>query len=67
MDDLPHKFCWFTSGGGNGRFVDDGGEGFLEDLLQNDGAIPVKSIIFIAFYALVDYDNPLITHMMQLW
>jgi len=39
--------------GENRRFVDDGGEGFLEDRLQDDGAIPVKSIMFIAVYALV--------------
>jgi hypothetical protein len=34
--------------GENRRFVDDGGEGFLEDRLQDDGAIPVKSSRFIA-------------------
>jgi len=39
--------------GENRRFVDDGGEGSLEDRLQDDGAIPVKSIMFIAVYALV--------------
>jgi hypothetical protein len=39
--------------GENKRVIEDGGEGFVEERLQDDGAIPVKSIIFIAFYALV--------------
>jgi hypothetical protein len=39
--------------GENRRFADDGGEGFFEERLQDDGAIPVKSSMFIAVYALV--------------
>ena len=39
--------------GENRRFVDDGGEGFLEDWVQDDGAMPVNSIMFIAVYALL--------------
>jgi hypothetical protein len=39
--------------GENRRFVDDGGEGFLEDRLQNDKALSAKCIIFIVAYALV--------------
>jgi hypothetical protein len=33
--------------------VEDGGEGFIEDRLQDEGAISVKSIIFFAVYPLV--------------
>jgi hypothetical protein len=39
--------------GKNRRFADDGGEGFLEDRLQDNGAMPVNSSRFIAVYALV--------------
>jgi hypothetical protein len=39
--------------GDNRRFVDEGGEGFLEDRLQDYGAIQIKSIMFIDSYALV--------------
>jgi len=44
---FPSRIC------GRRRLVDDGGEGFLEDWLQDDGAIPVKSIMFLSGYALV--------------
>jgi len=39
--------------GENRCLVDGGGEGFPEDRLEDDGAIPVKSMRSIPVYALV--------------
>jgi hypothetical protein len=36
--------------------VEEGGEGFIEDRLQDEGAIPVKGIRFFAVYPLVILD-----------